>query len=193
MLNPGWLAGHRPFTIALNKAIYGKKTMSKSPSAVASIALTAALLSSAASADTFAYVANADSHDISVFRVEPSSGKTDAVETVPFSGEERAGSSTPLAVSPDKRLLFAGVRADPFVALSFAIDAKSGRLSYRGRGPLADSMANIATDRSGKFLFSASYGGNKIAVNPIGADGVVGAPTQVIPTGLNAHAFLPSG
>jgi len=53
-------------------------------------------------------------------------------------------------------------------------------------------MANIATDRSGKFLFSASYGGNKIAVNPIGADGIVGAPKQVIPTGLNAHAFLPS-
>jgi 6-phosphogluconolactonase len=166
--------------------------MSKSPSAVASIALTAALLSSAASADTFAYVANADSNDISVFRVEPSSGKAEAVETVSFPGVEKAGSSTPLAVSPDKRFLFAGVRAEPYVVLSFAIDANSGRLTYRGRGPLADSMANIATDRSGKFLFSASYGGNRIAVNPIGADGVVGAPTLVIPTGLNAHAFLPS-
>ncbi len=49
--------------------------MSKSPSAIASIALTAALLSNAASADTFAYIANADSNDISVFRVQPSSGK----------------------------------------------------------------------------------------------------------------------
>ncbi len=166
--------------------------MSKSPAAIASIALTAALLSSAASADTFAYVGNSDSNDISVFRVEPASGKVEAVETVAFPGVEEAGSSTPLAVSPDKRLLFAGIRAEPYAVLSFAIDADSGRLSYRGRGPLADSMANIATDRSGKFLFSASYGGNKVAVNPIGADGIVGAPTQVIPTGLNAHAFLPS-
>jgi 6-phosphogluconolactonase len=166
--------------------------MSKSPSAVASIALAASLLSSAASADTFAYVANAESNDISVFRVEPSSGKVEAMETVAFPGVDKAGSSTPLAVSPDKRTLFVGVRAEPYVALSFAIDASSGRLSYRGRGALADSMANIATDRSGKFLFSASYGGNKVAVNPIGADGIVGAPTQVISTGLNAHAFLPS-
>jgi 6-phosphogluconolactonase len=166
--------------------------MSRSPSAVASLALTAALLSSAASADTFAYVANADGNDISVFRVEPTSGKIETVETVTFPGVDKAGSSTPLAVSPDKRLLFAGVRAEPYVVLSFAINEKSGRLAYRGRGPLADSMANIATDRSGKFLFSASYGGNKVAVNPIGADGIVGTPTEVIPTGLNAHAFLPS-
>jgi 6-phosphogluconolactonase len=166
--------------------------MLKSPSAVASIALTAALLSSAASAGTLAYVANADSNDISVFRVEPSSGKVKVVETVAFPGVEKAGSSTPLAVSPDKRFLFAGVRAEPYAVLSFAIDANSGQLSYRGRGPLADSMANIATDRSGKFLFGASYGGSKVAVNPLLPDGVAGEPKQVIPTGLNAHAFLPS-
>jgi 6-phosphogluconolactonase len=166
--------------------------MSKSPAAVASIALTAALLSSGASADTFAYIGNAASNEVSVFHVEPATGKFETVETVAFPGVEKAGSSTPLAVSPDKHVLFAGIRSEPFTVLSFAIDAKSGRLNYRGRGPLADSMANIATDRSGKFLFSASYGGSKVAVNPIGADGIVGQPKQVIPTGLNAHAFLPS-
>jgi 6-phosphogluconolactonase len=166
--------------------------MSKSPLAVASIALTAALLSSGASADTFAYAGNAGSNDVSVFHIEPASGKFEVVETVAFPGLDKAGTSTPLAVSPDKHILFAGVRVEPYTVFSFAIDAKTGRLNYRGRGPLADSMANIAPDRSGKFLFSASYGGNKVAVNPIGADGIVGAPKQVIPTGLNAHAFLPS-
>jgi 6-phosphogluconolactonase len=76
--------------------------------------------------------------------------------------------------------------------VSFAIDPRTGTLSHIGNGPLADSMANIAFDHTGKFLFSASYGGNRIAVNPVAADGVVGAPAQVIPTGLNAHAALPS-
>jgi 6-phosphogluconolactonase len=142
-----------------------------------------------AKADTFAYVGNADSNDISVFRVEPKTGEMTLLETAPFVGVEKPGSSTPLAVSPDRRLLFAGVRSQPYAALSFAIDPKTGQLKYLGSGPLADSMANIATDRSGKFLFSASYGGNKVAVNPIGADGVVLAPVQVIPTGLNAHAI----
>src|SRR5689334_11202810 len=160
--------------------------------AFASVALVAALVASGASADTFAYIGNADSNDINVFRVEPASGEIKAVETVPLPGVEKPGSSTPLAVSPDRQLLFAGVRSEPYMVLSFAIDSNSGRLTYRGRGPLADSMANLATDRTGKFLFSASYGGNKVALNPIGAGGIVGAPTQVIPTGLNAHAFLPS-
>ena len=166
--------------------------MSKSLFAVASAALIAALLPRGASADTFAYIANAGSNDISIFHVEPASGTVKALETVAFPGVEKPGSSTPLATSPDHRFLFAGVRSEPYTVLSFAIDAGSGRLTFRGHGPLADSMANIATDHSGKFLFSASYGGNKVAINPIGADGVVGEPKQVIPTGLNAHAFLPS-
>jgi 6-phosphogluconolactonase len=49
------------------------------------------------------------------------------------------------------------VRSEPYTVLSFAIDGESGRLTFRGRGPLADSMANLATDRSGKFLFSANW------------------------------------
>jgi 6-phosphogluconolactonase len=59
-----------------------------------------------------------------------------------------------------------------------------------GPGPLADSMAYISTDRSGKFLFSASYGGNKVAVNPIGPDGVVQPAQQIVPTEPNAHCIL---
>jgi 6-phosphogluconolactonase len=164
----------------------------KSKLALAWSIVMALSFASGARADTFAYVGNADSNDISVFRIDPAGDKAEAIETVGFPGVEKPGSSTPLTLSPDHRLLFAGIRAQPYTVLSFAIDAKSGRLSYRGSGALADSMANIATDRSGKFLLSASYGGNKVAINPIGADGIVGAPKEVISTGLNAHAFLPS-
>src|SRR6516164_3663533 len=114
-----------PFAKGAGSNPMGRKTMSILQSAVASIALTATLLSSAASADTFAYVANADSNDINAFRVEPANGKIEAVETVAFPGVEKAGLSTPLAVSPDRHFLFAGLRAEPYVVLSFAIDAKS--------------------------------------------------------------------
>jgi len=142
-------------------------------------------------AETFAYIGNADSNDISVFKLADN-GEMTPVQTAAFPGVEKPGSSTPLAITPEHRVLIAGVRSQPFQAVSFAIDPKTGQLSHVGNGPLADSMANIATDRGGKVLFSASYGGNKVAVNPLGANGVVAAPTQVIPTGLNAHAFLPS-
>ncbi|MBE9606388.1 beta-propeller fold lactonase family protein [Acetobacteraceae bacterium H6797] len=145
----------------------------------------------AASAETFAYVGNAASNDISVFRFAPDGGMV-PVQTAAFPEVQAAGSSTPLAVSPDRRFLFAGQRAQPFQAIGFAIDPASGRLSPIGNAPLADSMANIAFDRTGRFLFSASYGGNKVALNPVGEGGRLQPPSQVIPTGLNAHAFLPS-
>jgi len=168
---------------------------SGAPRAAMAITLVAflALISGARAgmAETFAYVGNADSNDISVFKIAES-GEMTQVQTAAFAGVEKPGSSTPLAITPDHRVLIAGVRSQPFVAVSFAIDPRTGQLSHIGSGPLADSMANIATDRGGKFLFSASYGGNKVALNPLSANGVVGEPKQVIPTGLNAHAFLPS-
>ncbi len=51
-------------------------------------------------------------------------------------------------------------------------------------------MAYIATDRSGKFLLCASFSGGKIAVHPIGADGVIKSAQQVIAGQPNAHAIL---
>jgi 6-phosphogluconolactonase len=161
--------------------------------AAAAVAAFLALISGtgASMAETFAYVGNADSNDISVFKLAES-GEMTLLQTAAFPGVDKPGSSTPLAITPDHRVLIAGVRSQPYVAVSFAIDPKTGRLSHIGNGPLADSMASIAVDRSGKFLFSASYGGNKVALNPLQANGVVGEPKQVIPTGLNAHAFLPS-
>ncbi|MGI2032885.1 lactonase family protein [Rhizobium panacihumi] len=139
----------------------------------------------------FIYVGNAASNDISVFRLEED-GHAVPVQTVVFEGIDAIGNATPLAVSPDKQFLYAGIRAAPFTVLTFAIDADTGHLRQIGRAALADSMAYLSADRSGRFLFAASYGGSVISVNPIGDDGVVGDPMQVIETGLNAHAILPS-
>jgi 6-phosphogluconolactonase len=129
--------------------------MFKSSLVIAALLPIAALVEMAR-ADTFAYVGDADSNDVSVFRVEPKTGEMTFIETAAFTSVEKPGSSTPLAVSSDHRFLFAVVRSQPYIALSFAIDPKTGRLEYLGSGPLADSMAYIATDRSGKFLLSAS-------------------------------------
>jgi 6-phosphogluconolactonase len=139
----------------------------------------------------FIYVGNAASNDISVFLLAED-GRAAPVQTVPFVGITAAGNATPLAVSPDKQLLYAGIRAAPFTVLTFSIDAETGHLRQIGQAALADSMAYLSTDRSGKFLFAASYGSSVISVNPIDDDGVAGDPVQVIETGLNAHAILPS-
>ena len=138
----------------------------------------------ARSASTVVYVSNADSQEISVLSLDRSNGELKLIETVAV-----GGSAMPMAVSPDRRMLYVALRSQPFRVASFAIDAKSGRLSKRGEASLADSMANIDVDRSGRWLFAASYGGNKITVNAIGQDGNVGAVQQVIATAPNAHAI----
>nr|WP_231973667.1 beta-propeller fold lactonase family protein [Variovorax sp. HW608] len=138
----------------------------------------------AAQAATYVYVANADSQEISVLELDRAQGQLKPVETVGV-----AGTVMPMAVSPDKRFLYAALRSQPFRVASFAIDNASGRLRKLGEAPLADSMANIDVDATGRWLFAASYPGHKITVNSIGSDGTVGAIQQLIPTSPNAHAI----
>ncbi|HEY2928378.1 lactonase family protein [Piscinibacter sp.] len=144
------------------------------------------LLSAAVSqAATFVYVSNADSREISVLLLDTATGELGLVQTVPVGGQVM-----PLAVSPDRKFLYAALRSQPYTVASFRIDAASGRLAAIGSNALPDSMASIATDRTGRYLLAASYGGHKLSVSPIGSDGVVGVATQVMPTGQNAHAVL---
>jgi 6-phosphogluconolactonase len=138
-------------------------------------------------ATTIVYVANADSREISILRMDRKTGALTAVDTLAV-----GGAVMPLAISPDRRFLYAALRSEPFSYASFAIDRASGRLTSLATVPAPDSMAYIATDRTGRHLLGASYGGNQIAISPIGADGSVAAtPSQVVATKPNAHSILP--
>ena len=129
------------------------------------------------------YVANADSHDISVLRLDAANGELKALQQLSV-----GGTVMPLALSPDRRFLYASIRSEPFEVQSFAIDPGDGRLAPIGRHPLPGSMCWIGIDRNGRFLLSASYGSSMIAVSPIDGDGVVQPAQQEAPTALNAHA-----
>jgi 6-phosphogluconolactonase len=59
-----------------------------------------------------------------------------------------------------------------------------------GKAPAAESLAYISTDKTGRYLFGASYSANLISVNPINRDGTASGPQQVIPTARNAHAII---
>jgi 6-phosphogluconolactonase len=96
----------------------------------------------------------------------------------------------PMNVSPDKRFLFAAVRSKPHYAVSYSIDRATGALKLVAKGLLVESLPYIYSDKTGRWLLGASYGGHKVTVNPIGKDGKVGKESQVIPTALNAHAIL---
>jgi 6-phosphogluconolactonase len=139
---------------------------------------------SAAGAATYVYVSNADSREIFVMRMDMQNGDLLLLDRVTV-----AGTVMPMVVSPDKKHLYAALRSQPYAVASFAIDPATGKLTALKSGELADSMANLDIDRSGRYLLAASYGGNKVTVNPINADGTVGAPKQIMATQPNAHAI----
>src|SRR6187431_307784 len=150
--------------------------------------IVAVLLSLALSAPTlaatFVYVSNAEDGTIGMYTLR-SDGSLEAGARV-----AAAKVVMPMAVSPDKRFLIAAVRSKPYEAYTYSIDKTSGELKLVGKGPLAESYPYITIDRSGRFLLGASYGGHQIGVNPIGKDGKVGEPAQVIPTARNAHSII---
>src|SRR4029450_12119871 len=95
-----------------------------------------------------------------------------------------------MAVSPDRRFLYAAVRSKPFSVHAYSIDRSTGALKPLSVSPLPESVPYISLDKTGRFLFGASYGGHVISVNAVGSDGRVAAePLQVIPVGRNAHSI----
>lgn len=150
-----------------------------------------------------AYVAHWDSREIVVLRLDATRGTLTTVERMGVDGvaipnelipteniaeplHEPRG--MPLAVSPDKRFLYASLRSEPYSVVAFSIDPSSGKLTYLAATPVSDSMTCLATDRTGRFLLGASYSGHTVAIHPIGPDGIVRfPPSQTLATPPKAH------
>ena len=141
---------------------------------------------------TAVYVGNTESNEIHVLHLDRTSGALTPVERVPIPGVTKTGGSTPMAVSPDRRVLYAATRGEPQIAAGYAIDPATGRLRHIASGPLADSLAYIAVDRTGRYLLGASYPGNRITVNPIDPAGTVQPAHQIIEGHPKAHSILVS-
>jgi 6-phosphogluconolactonase len=141
-----------------------------------------------ASAGTFVYVSNAEDGDIGVYAMG-SDGELQPIARAPA-----AALVMPMAVSPNRRFLYAAARSKPYSVIQYAIDARSGALQQISTSPLAESFPYISLDKTGRYLFGASYGGNVISLNAIGADRrVASEPLQVIPVGRNAHSIRTDG
>jgi 6-phosphogluconolactonase len=152
--------------------------------AIALMALSSLIFSAQSPAATYVYVSNAEDGDIGMYTLQ-SDGSLQ-----PGARFQAGKMVMPMTVSADKRFLVAAVRSKPYSAHTYSIDRGTGALKLVGGGPLAESFPYIHLVRSGRFLLGASYGAHLVSVNPVGADGRVGEPTQVIPTARNAHAII---
>ena len=142
------------------------------------------MVASAAHAATYVYVSNAEDGTIGTYAMAGDGTLT------PGERLEVAKLVMPMAVSPDKRYLYAAVRTKPYSVVTYSIDKKTGALKQLSKAPLAESFPYISTDKTGEYLFGAGYGGNLVSVNAIGQGGKVSEPKQVIPTARNAHSIV---
>jgi 6-phosphogluconolactonase len=131
------------------------------------------------------YVSSADCGEITVLHLDQTRGTLMPVQSIVVGNQ-----AMPLALSPDRRFLYAALRSQPYTVVSLRIAAGDGRLEEIGRSALPDSMAYLTVDGSGRWLFGASYGGDRISVSPIAAGGAAGVAAQVMATGRHAHAVL---
>jgi 6-phosphogluconolactonase len=132
------------------------------------------------------YVSNADSGEVSVLQMN-AQGLLQQQSALPV-----GGNLMPMAIGPSRKMLYAARRSDPMAVVSLAIEPVTRNLHRMGEVSLPASMAYISTDLTGRFLFAASYPSQQLTVSPIAVDGTVGAVQQVVPTGPNAHAIMPS-
>ncbi len=101
-----------------------------------------------------------------------------------------------LAVNPAQTRLYAVSEIDNFqgtrggAVVSYAIDGES--LQLRRLGVVnsgGTTPAHVSVHPSGKFVFAANYGSGNVAVFPVGADGALGAVSDLRPSvGARHHA-----
>jgi len=100
------------------------------------------------------------------------------------------GNPSFLAVAPDGAHLYAVAEATSRV-VAYRIDPADGGLTYLddvdvgGNGP-----AHVAVDRTSHWVIAASYGDGAVSVFPILADGMLGAASQTLIAGSNAHQIV---
>ncbi len=147
--------------------------------------LLALVLSTAAAfaGPTVVYVSEGGDKRISIYTLDEQSGDLTRTGAIDLPGAPGS-----LAISPDRKHLYAAVRsAKEFATLS--VDPKTGLLSNVVTAPAGINAAYVHVDKTGKWLLSASYGEGVAAVSRI-KDGVIdGAPVSTVTTGPKAHSI----
>ena len=141
-------------------------------------------LAAAAQAQSLVYVSNAESGTVTGYQLDKANKTLIPIGTFP------AGDNTMSSVvSPDNKMLYVSVRSKPYHVVAYHIQP-DGKLEKAGQTTLPESMAYLSLDKQGKFLLSASYGGDLFSINRIGSNGLVEEkPVQVVHTGKRAHAI----
>lgn len=97
------------------------------------------------------YVSFQGDDRVSIFTMDPGTGKLDWQRHIAV-----GGGPAPMAIDPGKNVLYVGKRGTQEIS-SYRIDHPRGGLSLIGTVPLQGEPVYLSTDRTGKFVLSAYF------------------------------------
>lgn len=138
--------------------------------------------------------------NISLFRLDVHSATLEPRGTIP-AGEE----ATFLAVSPDRRYLYAVNERAPSRVIAFAIEPDGGLREINRHDTSGSGAPHLAVHPSGRWIAVAHYGSGHVSTLPVAGDGSVAAPIstsrgpsddcerahQVVFDAAGKHLFVP--
>ena len=100
------------------------------------------------------------------------------------------GSPSDLAISPDRKFVYV-VRKGIQAISTYSRNLKTGELALIGTLEVGLEPGYVSTDKKGNFLLSTYFWVGKVAVHPIGKDGIVTGPaTEFFDTARGVHSVL---
>ena len=156
----------REFLVASASAGLGVASVSALPSA----AWAGFAAQTPAPAPYIGYMSVRRDNRISIFTMDPASGKVAWRQQLPVEG-----GPDPLAFDPRRRFLYVGCRDRQQIS-SYRIDPVTGGLSLIGTVPLKGEPIQIVTDRTGRFLLSVYLYQSTIGVHAIDDRGLIASP-----------------
>ena len=110
------------------------------------------------------YADNEQECSVTVYRLDPDSGKLQAVQTestLPAGGFEGEKSNAQLHMHPDGRAVYASNRGPDSIAM-FAVDPGSGAIASLGQQPAGEMPRSFGIDADGGFLLSGADRSNTL-------------------------------
>lgn len=139
-----------------------------------------------ASGGSFIYVANSGGDGISRFHLDRTANDIEQLDDI-----HTGAPVSPLAVSPDRRFLYACLRAAQPSIAAFALNPEDGVAEPLTVVPAPAVLSYIKVDAGGRFLLGASYSGDLVCVLPIGPHGILQEePVTILRPGRNPHCIL---
>ncbi len=132
----------------------------------------------------FAYVANSVSDDVSIYAIDPATGKLTEVGAPVATGQEPAG----IAIDPTGNFLYTANTADGTLS-AFLIDGPTGELTPVGAVSTRLGPSSVTVDPSARFVYATNGLSNDVSVFSINP--VTGAlvPVSTTPVGTEPRAL----